>query len=226
MKIAIIGTGNVGTVLGRRLAGANHEVSFVSRDPSREALQELRSLPGVVAIEASIQHTIGKQDLLIYAAPYTQAQATLTAVESFHNTILIDCTNPLNRSFDGLDLLGARSAGEAIAGWARDARVVKAFNTSSVAAMNDPSFSGQMATQFYCGDDIEAKQVVASLIRDLQMEPVDAGPLSNSQYLESMAMLYIHSRRSRRLGRKLCAENAEAIGVGPTNATIRFELMT
>ncbi len=110
MKIAIIGTGNVGTVLGRRLAGANHEVSFVSRDPSREALQELRSLPGVVAIEASIQQTIGTHDLLLYAAPYSEAQAALTAVDSFHGTILVDCTNPLNRTFDGLDLLGARSA--------------------------------------------------------------------------------------------------------------------
>ncbi len=130
--------------------------------------------------------------MLIYAAPYLQAQEALAAVDSFHGTILVDCTNPLNRTFDGLDLLGARSAGEAIASWARNARVVKAFNTTSVAAMSDPMFSGQMATQFYCGDDVEAKQVVAALIRDLQMEPVDAGPLSNSQYLESMAMLYIH----------------------------------
>lgn len=192
MKIAIIGTGKVGTVLGRRLAGANHEVSFVSRDPSREALHELRSLPGVIAIEASIQQTLSSHDLLIYAAPYAEAQAALTAVASFHGKILIDCTNPLNRTFDGLDLLGARSAGEAIASWAREARVVKAFNTTSVAAMDDPMFGGQMATQFFCGDDIEAKQVVAALIRDLQMEPVDAGPLSNCQYLESMAMLYIH----------------------------------
>ncbi len=192
MRIAIIGTGNVGTVLGRRLAEAQHEVTFISRDPSREALLELRSLPGIVGIEASIQHALPQQDLLIYAAPYGQAEALLTAVDSFHGRVLIDCTNPLNRTFDGLELHGARSAGEAIAGWARDARVVKAFNTSSVATMRDPQFAEHMATQFYCGDDIEAKQAVAALIRDLKMEPVDAGPLSNCQYLESMAMLYIH----------------------------------
>src|SRR2546428_271301 len=34
MKIAIIGTGNVGTALGRRWAAAGHQVTFGSRHPA------------------------------------------------------------------------------------------------------------------------------------------------------------------------------------------------
>ena len=42
------------------------------------------------------------------------------------------------------------------------------------------------------GDDAAAKDVVRSLTDDLDLEPVDAGPLASARYLESLGMLYIH----------------------------------
>jgi hypothetical protein len=45
---------------------------------------------------------------------------------------------------------------------------------------------------FFCGDDERAKGIVRQLTDDLEMEPVDAGPLQNARYLESLGMLYIH----------------------------------
>ena len=70
--------------------------------------------------------------------------------------------------------------------------MVKAFNTASVATMQNPSYEGVAATMFYCGDDGEAKLIVRGLIDDLGMEPVDSGPLKNARFIEPMAMLYIH----------------------------------
>ena len=41
----------------------------------------------------------------------------------------------------------------------------------------------------YCGDDADAKQVAAALIRDVGFEPVDAGPLRSARYAEPFALL-------------------------------------
>ena len=58
--------------------------------------------------------------------------------------------------------------------------------------MNDPRFGDQQATMFYCGDDAAAKLIVRRLVSDIGFDPVDAGPLASSRYLEPLAMLYIH----------------------------------
>jgi len=192
MKIGIVGTGNVGSVLGTRLGASGHEITFVSRSPSSDRAIELMKLPGVEHVAASLSEIVKETPVVIYAGPYDYAEGLLTAVEDFAGCVLVDCTNPLNRTFDGLQLGHDDSAGEQIARWATGARVVKAFNTTSVATMGNPTYGGQMATQFYCGDDASAKQIVAGLITELGMEPVDAGPLTNARYLEATAMLYIH----------------------------------
>jgi len=192
MKIAIIGTGNVGSTLGRRLAEAKHDVIFISRTACSDRAKQLSEMPGVVGVVSHTDHVVSPGDVLIYAGPYDQAESYLRSAGDLSGVVLIDCTNPLNATFTGLQLGHTESAGERMAQWAVGARVVKAFNTTSVATMADPTYGEHVATQFYCGDDVEAKQVVASLIADLGMEPVDAGPLLNARYLEATAMLYIH----------------------------------
>jgi len=192
MKIAIVGTGNVGSMLGRRLAAVGHEITFVTRFPESDRAKELLSHPGVSGVTDQLSDVAGQVPVTIYAGPYDQAESILKNAGNFAGTILVDCTNPLNKAFDGLLLGHDDSAGERIAAWAPSSRVVKAFNTSSVATMADPNYSGHKATQFYCGDDSDAKQMVAGLISELGMEPVDAGRLTNARYLEATAMLYIH----------------------------------
>jgi predicted dinucleotide-binding enzyme len=192
MKIAIIGSGNVGSVLGRRLAQVGHTICFASRTPTSPKLAALVATAPDRCSAALVGEAVRHADVVIYAAPYDQAEPILSSVADFHGSVLVDCTNPLNATFDGLQLGHTESAGERLAQWAPTARVVKAFNTTSVATMTDPQYNGHVATQFYCGDDAAAKQTVAGLITQLGMEPVDAGPLRNARYLEATAMLYIH----------------------------------
>jgi predicted dinucleotide-binding enzyme len=40
----------------------------------------------------------------------------------------------------------------------------------------------------YCGNDDDAKKVVAQLIRDVGFEPVNAGPLRIARYLEPFTL--------------------------------------
>jgi predicted dinucleotide-binding enzyme len=41
----------------------------------------------------------------------------------------------------------------------------------------------------YCGDNQEAKDVAATLIRDVGFDPVDAGPLRMARYTEPFSLL-------------------------------------
>lgn len=40
----------------------------------------------------------------------------------------------------------------------------------------------------HCGDDPDAKEIAATLIRDVGFEPVDVGPLRIARYLEPFAL--------------------------------------
>jgi predicted dinucleotide-binding enzyme len=114
--------------------------------------------------------------------------------------VIVDCTNPLNDRFDGLTLGFDTSAAEQIAEWTPGAMVVKAFNTVSVATMEQPLYGEHKATLFFCGDNPSAKQRVHDLIEAMGMEPIDSGALSHARYLEPMAMLYIHLAIHQRMG--------------------------
>jgi predicted dinucleotide-binding enzyme len=41
----------------------------------------------------------------------------------------------------------------------------------------------------YCGDDHDAKELAAGLIRDVGFDPVDAGPLKIARYAEPFSLL-------------------------------------
>ena len=192
MKIAVLGTGNVGGTLGKRWAKCGHQVIFGSRNPGSEKVQKLLAEAGPTSCAGSIQEAVDASDIVLLASPWNSMQTMLTSLTNLRGKVLIDCINPLNETFSGLTHGHTESAAELVAAWAPHTRVVKAFNTVSSRVMADADFGGQAATLFVCGDDKEAKGLVSQLAKDLGFEAVDAGPLLNARYLEPLAMLYIH----------------------------------
>jgi predicted dinucleotide-binding enzyme len=177
--------------LGRRWAERGHDVVFGSRHPESDRAGHLLTQAGPRAQALSYPDAASAADVLVYAAPWPVAQALIASLGSLSGKILVDCTNPLNSDFTGLDVGHTTSAAERIADWAHGARVVKAFNNVSSAIMANPIFGDQRATMFYCGDEMSAKNIVRELAAELDFDPVDAGPLRIARYLEPFAMLYI-----------------------------------
>ena len=192
VKIAILGTGRVGSTLGRRWAAAGHEIVFGSRDPSGEKARAVAGDAGSSATAASVPEAATGADVVVLATPWSQAETIMQSIGGAAGQIVVDCINPLNDTFSGLDLGFTESCAERIAAWAPQARVVKAFNSVSSATMADPVYDGQQATLFVCGDDDDARNTVIELGDQIDFESVDAGPLKNARYLEPLAMLYIH----------------------------------
>ena len=196
MTIAIIGAGNVGGILGTSWCRKGHEVIFGVRNPADAKVQKLLGATNGQATAARIDQAVAQASTVVLATPWEQAQSAIQAAGDFTGKILIDATNPLIMSPEGLQrglVVGhSTSAAEEIAKWAKGAKVVKAFNTIGAHNMSDPTFHGQSATMFICGDDNGAKASVKRLSDDLGFETVDCGSLAIARLLEPLAMLWIH----------------------------------
>jgi predicted dinucleotide-binding enzyme len=189
MKIGIIGSGNVGSALGKIWTKNGHEVMLSSRHP--EKLKGLAETIGKNAYFGLPAQASGFGNVVVLSVPWTQAADALKSAGPLKGKVLIDCTNPLKPDISGLAVGYTTSAAEEVAKMAPGAKVVKAFNTTFAAVMHSPSrmFGSQRATGFYCGDDDSAKVVVSGLIRETELEPMDVGPLMCARYLEPLAML-------------------------------------
>jgi len=189
VNIGIIGSGNVGGTLGKRWAANGHRVVFSSRAP--EKLQPLVEEAGHAARAASPTEAAASSDVVLVATPWPATEEALKSAGDLTGKIVVDATNPLLPSLDGLSTGCTDSAGEQVARWAPGAKVVKALNTVGANVMADPKFPERRVAMFYCGDDASAKKTVAGLIGELGFEPLDAGPLTQARLLEPFALLWI-----------------------------------
>ena len=196
MRIAIIGTGNVGSALGTRWAQRGHEVVFGSRDPSGAKAQKLLAATG--ASVAGIREAVADAAVVVLATPWDAAQESIVTAGDLTGKVVLDATNPLQNMKLALGL--TTSGAEQVASWAGGAAVVKAFNSTGAGNMFNPDYAGQKPTMFICGDDAGAKQIVSGLIEEIGFEAVDAGPLTSARYLEPLAGLWITLAYAQGLG--------------------------
>jgi 8-hydroxy-5-deazaflavin:NADPH oxidoreductase len=189
MKIAILGTGNVGSALGKRWAAKGHTILFGSRDPHSPKVRQLVLDAGPTASAHLPAEAAGGAEVLLLATPFHSTQEYLRGL-ALNGKILIDATNPLG---EGLKLItwSDSSAAEQIAGWAIGARVVKAFNSTGSGNMANASYGETRPALFYCGDDPDAKAVVKQLAEESGFAPVDSGPLSSARLLEPLGGLWV-----------------------------------
>jgi NADPH-dependent F420 reductase len=200
MKIAILGTGKVGGNLGKQWASAGHTIVFGSRDPNSEKVNELLNDIGPQASAASEVEAVKDAEVVLLAVPYGAAQEVLANMGDLGGKVLIDATNALAQGGPAAPLSPTSSAGLNVASWAKNARVVKAFNTIGSAVMLTPQINEGQVAVLYAGDDMAAKAVVRKLIQDIGFDAVDAGPLSNAYLLEAMCILWIDLARARGMG--------------------------
>jgi 8-hydroxy-5-deazaflavin:NADPH oxidoreductase len=192
MKIAVVGTGNVGGTLGRRWASNGHQVVFCSRTPDSDRVRALVDAAGPNATAAGASEGVAASDVVVFATPWPATLGLVQVAGSLQGKIVVDCTNPLKPDLSGLSVDAGTLGAEQVAQRAKGARVVKAFNTISSLTMADPLFGSERADLFLCGDDADAKGTVAQLAQELGFKVVDTGPLTSARYLEYLALLWVH----------------------------------
>ncbi len=200
MNIGIIGAGNVGSSLGKIWAENGHKLMFsYSRDTTK--LEKIAQSIGGNASVGTPAEAVQFAEVVVLSVPYGAKEDALKEAGSLEGKILFSTVNALSPDMSGMAVGTITSAAEEIAKLAQGARVVEGLPVFAE-VLNSPSrrFGGQQATVFYTGDDEEAKQVVAGLLREIDVEPIDAGSLKNSRYVEPAMMLLIQLAYAQQLG--------------------------
>jgi len=155
VKVAIIGTGNMGTGLGRQFAAAGHEVIVGSRDPERA---KAKAAEIGAAGHATYAEAIARADAFLLAVNWWDIEGVFPQLGDVGGKILIDCTNPhTDNTYSTPADLGGRSAAEVIRDRLPGARVVKAWNHVYAQIVNSsPNFDGQPASVLLAGWHLDA----------------------------------------------------------------------
>lgn len=182
-KLGLIGSGNVGSNLGRVWANAGYEVMFSSTD--LEADRKLAVQIGKGARAGTPQQAAAFGEVLVFAVPYgalTELGKTLGA--SLRGKVVIDACNPFPAR-DGViaDEAREKGAGVVSARLLPGARIVRAFNAVGAARMGAMHETPGKVGMPMAGDDAQALEVAARLVRDIGFEPVVVGDLAMGKYL-------------------------------------------
>jgi 8-hydroxy-5-deazaflavin:NADPH oxidoreductase len=189
MKVSILGTGKMGSAVGRKLVSAGYDVVFGSRNPGMQG--------GKFADENRISvkdyaEAAREGDVAIIAVPWAHTLDLIRSLRAeLDGKVVVDLTNPLAADISHLVVGGTNSAAEQVAELLSGSMIVKAFNGITADNFQAPRFSGDVAQVFYCGDNLPAKKTVNEIIEACGYEGVDCGALTNARYLEGMAMLWL-----------------------------------
>jgi 8-hydroxy-5-deazaflavin:NADPH oxidoreductase len=188
MKIAIIGSGNVGKALAKSSVKAGHKVTMSAT--SAEKAAESAKATGAHAASSN-QEAVKDADLVIVAVPYDKLGEVFRGLgTSVDGKVVIDATNHINTQNPG-EVLNGISNAEEIQKRHPNVHVVKAFNYSFAARMADPTVNGTRLDGFVAGDDQAAKAKVLEFVDSIGYRPVDVGPLVMARALESMGLLIV-----------------------------------
>ena len=196
MQVTVIGAGNMGRGIGHRLVAGGHDVTVVDQDPE-EAGRLAEELRGAAEEGATVESAGPDAELrgeVVILAVYYPGSLELAGElgDRLAGKVVVDISNPLNETFDGLATSPGTSAAEEVAATVpAGARVVKAFNTTFSGTLVEGQVAGQPLDVFIAGDDEEAKETVAQLVRDGGLRAIDVGALQRARQLEGLGFLII-----------------------------------
>src|SRR5437764_15416381 len=154
MRVTIVGAGRMARGIGTRGRGGGHELSRLGRDEeeARELAAELSgsNAGAATASGAALSPEAISGEVVVLAVPYSAVADVLRHVgAALRGKVVVDITNPLNQTYDGLATPPGRSAAEetqALVG--PDARVGKAFNTTFANTLVEGPVAGQALDVF------------------------------------------------------------------------------
>jgi hypothetical protein len=198
MKIAIIGTGNVGGALATQWANKGHEINLGVRDINSFKGKELLSNPNTKVY--TIADAVKISEIILLSTP---APATVEVVKSLGDTtgkIIIDAMNVvMNRGPQGY-----KHTTDAILDNTQTKDVVKCFNTTGFNNMQNPNYGNLQLDLFVAGDSEKGKQVAIQLAKDAGFaECYPIGGNDKFELMEQFAWFWINLAMFQGQGREI-----------------------
>jgi predicted dinucleotide-binding enzyme len=184
MRIAVIGTGNIGGTLGAKWQAAGHDIVYGSRGDRRTGPAGAQVHPVGDAIDGA--------EVVVLAVPAGAVADVLSAHgPALDGKVVIDATNRM----------GAAEANSqsAIAAAAPAARYVRAFNTLGWENFADPL----PGTALFFAADPQARDVAEELIAAVGLEPAFVGDNAAAGTVDGLLPLWFSLVQQRAGNRKL-----------------------
>lgn len=198
MKIAIIGTGNVGAALATAWAEAGHTINLGVQNQSSFKGKHLLENPNTSVL--SVVEAVSESDVILLATP---APAVIEVAQSLGDTtgkIIIDAMNIVM----GRGPKGFSNTADAILAHTASDDVVKCFNTTGFNNMANPRYGNQAIDAFVAGDSASAKTICKQLAKDVGFaECYDIGGNDKFALMEQFAWFWINLAMFQGQGREI-----------------------
>jgi predicted dinucleotide-binding enzyme len=204
VRLGVIGSGHIGGTIGGLWIKAGHPVLLSSRHP--EELTDLVTGLGPLAQAGTVAQAIAFGDALFIAVPYgALPQIGQDYGSALKGKILLDACNAVPAR-DGpiADEVERNGIGLTSEKYLPGTRLVRAFNTLSYAIFAreanrpDPKLAVPIA-----GDDPDAVQMAARLVRDAGFDPVIVGKLADARSFQRGSPGYGQAVTAAELKQKL-----------------------
>ncbi len=194
MKVGIIGSGVVARTLGAGFLKHGHEVEMGTRDPVKLKEWSAKN-PGAKVQSFAEAATFGDVVVLAVAGGVAQGALGLIRSEALKGKTVIDACNPIG---GGAPVNGVlpfftpqnESLMEQLQKAYPSAHFVKAFNSVGSGQMVNPEFAGGRPTMFICGNDGNAKKIVAQILDQFGWDTEDMGAIEAARPIEALCMLW------------------------------------
>lgn len=198
MKIAIIGTGNVGGALATKWANANHEIFLGVKDTSNFKGKRLLENPRTRVLP--IAEAVERSEVVLLATPATVVIEVAKSLGETSGKTIIDAMNIIMgrgpKDFD--------NTSDAILKNTESNDVVKCFNTTGYNNMVDPIYSDTSVDLFTCGDSVKGKEIAIQLSKDAGFaDCFDVGGNDKFHLMEQFAWFWINLAMFQGQGREI-----------------------
>lgn len=198
MKIAIIGTGNVGGALATKWAAKGHQVFLGVKDQHDFKGKELLNNPHTTA--HTVQEAVALAELILIAVPATAVVELCQSMGHTEGKIIIDAMNIVM----GRGPAGFSNTADAILAHTATADVVKCFNTTGYNNMVNPDYNGQAIDMFVAGDSEKGRAAAIQLAKDAGFgECYSIGGNDKFQLMEQFAWFWINLAMFQGQGREI-----------------------
>jgi predicted dinucleotide-binding enzyme len=179
MRIAVVGAGRIGGNIARQLGRAGHQVTVTFARDER-ALQQLATEIG--ASVATPFQAVADAEAVIVSVPWGAIPEALEHAGPLEGKVVVDTTNQFG---PGPKPAEGQTAAAFNAARMPGARYTKSFNTLTSGFQAEVAHRDPRVVQWLCGDDDQAKAIVAGLIRDAGYEPMDLGGVDGCAVMEA-----------------------------------------
>jgi predicted dinucleotide-binding enzyme len=193
-KIAVIGLGNIGTVVATNLVKGNRSV--IVADRTLEKANVLSKKLGNLAKPASIAAAVKEAEIIILAIWFDGIKKFFKTYDTeLQGKIIVDPSNPIAPDENGgfKKIIGKdQSAGEILSSLLPiNATLAKALGTLGAASLANAAFQyPEKVVEFYATDDASINNQIEDLIRDNGFEPVRIGGINQSIRIEVFGDLH------------------------------------